>query len=338
MLIHIIEMLVVVVTLLVGYIKKVVVADDQCFSYEFESPFFPGISCEDIYMKNPQSRNKSGYYWITDGPSNVYCGMNYTGLSCEHIYNNNHETGNNNGYYPINNNHWTFCNMTAIAAGLFTFSCAGVGGEWKRIASYNISAGDDCPTGWSKSSLNDVSFCRSPSNNRGCYSTILSTNHMVYQRVCGRARGYQKGSPDAFEHGGSIDSFYVDGLSITHGSPRQHIWTYAAGVSESANSAPSRCPCASPLGSLPPSFVGSNYYCESGVEGSQEISIYYLSDPLWDGNNCSSGNNCCSNIILPWFQYQLSQSTEDDIEVRICRSEDFNNEEILIDILELYIQ
>ena len=135
-------MLVVVVILLVGYINRVVVADDQCFSYEFESPFFPGISCEDIYNKNPQSRNKSGYYWITDGPSNVYCGMNYTGLSCEHIYNNNRETADNNGYYPINNNQWTFCNMTAIAAGLFTFSCAGVGGEWRRIVIFDANAGD----------------------------------------------------------------------------------------------------------------------------------------------------------------------------------------------------
>ena len=62
-----------------------------------------------------------------------------------------------------NNNQWTFCNMTAIAAGLFTFSCAGVGGEWRRIASFYISAGDDYPTGWNKSSLNDFSFCRLPS-------------------------------------------------------------------------------------------------------------------------------------------------------------------------------
>ena len=25
---------------------------------------------------------------------------------------------------------------------------------------------------------------------------------------------------------------YVDGVSITHGSPRTHIWTYAAGASD----------------------------------------------------------------------------------------------------------
>ena len=82
----------------------------------------------------------------------------------------------------------------------------------------------------------------------------------------------------------------------------------------------------------------TTYYCESGAEDSNDVAIYYLSDPLWDGSGCSLGNNCCSNINLPWFQYQLSQMTTDDIEVRICKDEGFSNEEILIDILELYVQ
>ena len=335
-------MLLSVVTALVVCINRIVVADDPCVSYEFESPFFPGRSCEDIYKKNPQARNASGYYWILDGPTNVYCGMNYTGQSCEHIYNNNRETGNKNGYYPINNDQWTFCNMTAIAAGLITFSCAGVGGEWKRIASIDISAGDECPTGWSKSSHSGVSFCRSPSNIAGCYSTIFSANKIRYKRVCGRARGYQMSSTDGFLRYGGIDPNdingpYVDGLSITHGTPRQHIWTYAVGQSDQGGIIQS-CPCAENPGMKPPSFVSSNYYCESGAGDSFSFHTYYVSDPLWDGSGCSSGNNCCSNINLPWFQYQLSGMTQDDIEVRICQDQHFPDEGILIDILELYIQ
>ena len=113
--------------------------------------------------------------------------------------------------------------MTAIiAAGYFTFSCAGVAGEWRRIASFDISAGDNCPTGWSESSNSGISFCRSPSDNSGCYSTTFSSK-MSYNRVCGRLRGYQKGIPDGFK-GGNINDFYVDGLSLTHGSPRQHTY------------------------------------------------------------------------------------------------------------------
>ena len=107
--------------------KKLVIATDQCTEYQFKSPFFPGKSCEDIYNKNPESHEWSGYYWILDGPSNVYCGMNYTGSSCEDIYNNNPETADKSGYYRINNTQWTYCNMTAITAnGDFISTCAGV--------------------------------------------------------------------------------------------------------------------------------------------------------------------------------------------------------------------
>ena len=246
-------MLLTVIAVLMVCINRIVIAEDQCIDYEFKSPFFPGISCEDIYNKNPQTHDKSGYYWITDGLRNVYCGMNYTGLSCEDIYNNNPETGNKNGYYPINNNKWTFCNMTAIVVGYDTFTCAGVEGQWKRIASINISAGDECPTGWSKSSHSGVSFCRSSSNNAGCYSTTFSSNETSYQQVCGRARGYQKGTPDAFSrNGGNIDTSYVDGLSITHGTPRQHIWTYAVGHDRDSFFGRYRnCPCDAIKGQSP---------------------------------------------------------------------------------------
>ena len=130
--------------------------DQQCSEYQFDIPFFPGSSCEDIYNKNLQSRDKSGYYWITDGPSRVYCGMGYTGSSCEDIYINNVATRDKSGYYRINNNghEWMFCNMRDMI-----LSCAGRDGVWKRIASFNITAGDDCPLPWAKSSHNGVSFC-----------------------------------------------------------------------------------------------------------------------------------------------------------------------------------
>jgi len=81
--------------------------------------------------------------------------MTYTGSSCEEIYSNNPETGDKSGYYRINDTQWTYCNMTVIAAGIIT-ACAGVGGGWKRIININISAGDDCPSGWRKDNSNDT--------------------------------------------------------------------------------------------------------------------------------------------------------------------------------------
>ena len=71
------KMLLTVIIVLVLSTNRLVVADDQCTQYQFKAPFYPGNSCEDIYNMNPESRDKSGYYWILNGPSYVYCGMNY---------------------------------------------------------------------------------------------------------------------------------------------------------------------------------------------------------------------------------------------------------------------
>ena len=245
-------------------------------------------------------------------------------------------TRNKCGDYRINNNECVYCNMIAIAIafsrGDLISSCVGVGGIWKRITSFNITAGDDCPSPWVKSSHNGVSFCIPASTAAGCYSVNYSTNGMSYQRVCGRASGYQKGIPSAFNGNAmSIDNYYVEGLSITHGNPRQHIWTYAVGLTGTGFGGSHDCPCDG--GSNPPTFVGSHYYCESGAGSSYElVNEYYLFNVLWDGGCCSA----CSN--LPWFYRQLSDATQDDIEVRSCMDELFDNEAVLITNLELYVQ
>ena len=51
--------------------------------------------------------------------------------------------------------------IAAVAAGIIP-TCAGVGGGWRRIVNINISAGDDCPSGWRKANYcpASVTFCR----------------------------------------------------------------------------------------------------------------------------------------------------------------------------------
>ena len=326
--------------------RELVIATDQCTEYQFKIPFFPGVSCEDIYNKNPQSHDRSGYYWILDGPRRVYCGMNYTGSSCEDIYNNNPETDNKSGYYRINESQWTYCNMSAIAAnGDFITTCAGVGGGWRRIVNVNISAGDDCPGEWRKATQSGVSFCRVASDDRWtCSSANFSTNGISYQKVCGRARGYQKGDTLAFygsyyNPNRAIDEDYVSGLSITYSSnPRQHIWTFASGRGERFNNR-FNCPCSVNGGYDPPSFVGSNYYCESGSTyyvTSSNYDTYFFNDTLWDGAGCV--DNCCDDPTQPWFYRQLNQTTQDDVEARICTYGAFTDRSTLINQLVLYIQ
>ena len=66
--------------------------------------------------------------------------------------------------------------------------------------------------------------------------------------MCGRIKAYQFGGTDAFSNyhnkiSTTIDGAYVDGISVTHSSPRQHIWTFAAGVSEYSSTYSGVCPC-----------------------------------------------------------------------------------------------
>ena len=298
--------------------------------------FLPGESCESIYNNNAESHEWSGYYWIT---SRVYCGMNYTGSSCEDIYNNNPETGDKSGYYHINENQWTYCNMTTIIiSGDFISTCAGVGGGWRRIANINISAGDDCPGEWRKATQSGVSFCKVAVDDVWiCSSASFSTNGISYQRVCGRARGYQKGDTVAF-YGAyfsrTIDESYVSGLSITYSDPRQHIWTFASGRGEKTQFF--GCPCTGTAADFPPPYVGNNYYCESASWYRGAYDTYYFNDTLWDGEGCI--DNCCDDTTQPWFYRQLNQITQDDIEARICAATGFSYGSALIDLLELYIQ
>ena len=272
--------------------------------------------------------------------------MGYGGLCCEDIHTNYPETRDKPGFYRVKNE-WIFCNMTAISNYVTNWrsTCAGVGGGWTRIAHVNITAGDDCPSGWAKAP--GVSFCCPPGGNPvgySCYSTRFSTNGRTYTSVCGRARGYQKGDVWGFwgsttTQGKTIEGSYVDGLSITHiNRTRHHIWTYAVGQFDHS-SVGYGCPCSPYKASSPPSYINGNFYCESGATVDPNAATYYLDDPLWDGSGCSKNNTCCSDNQQPWFYRNLGSSTTDDLEARICISYGkYENGAVVVDQLELYIQ
>ena len=205
-------------------------------------------------------------------------------------------------------------------------------GNWTRVAYLNMSDPmQSCPPAWRDRSANGVRVCGRPTgSNDECHSTSYSTCGQTFTRVYGRVIEYQFGSPDGF-HSSIINDSYVEGVSITHGSSRSHIWTLAAYRSEVNNG----CPCKG--GSSAPLFVGSNYYCESGYNGTVTPPyVLHTSDPLWDGEQCESEGSCCSTA--PWFTVDLVNPTSDDIEVRICSDYYEYEEDAPIHLLELYIQ
>ena len=113
---------------------------------------------------------------------------------------------------------------------------------------------------------------------------IFTVNGASYHKICGKARGYQRHTTDAFGGVGtmprkpkSINEAYVDGLSITLGSPRKHGWTYAVGFSDELSSL-GNCPCGATPGEAAFPFMKDDYYCESGSPTTARPSNAFLTN------------------------------------------------------------
>ena len=138
------------------------------------------------------------------------------------------------------------------------------GGGWMRVAYLNMTdSSEKCPDEFRLYSENGVQACGRPVNSGGsCVGMTFPSGNIEYCQVCGKVIRYQLGFPDgAYSTGININSHYCDGIGLTHGNPRSHIWTFICGSTDSYLY--SCCPCGSKDPRTPPSFVGSDYYCES---------------------------------------------------------------------------
>ena len=142
---------------------------------------------------------------------------------------------------------------------------------------------------------------------------------------------------DSFHAGGAtVESVYVDGVSITYtdSGSRMHLWTYVVAWSDDDNSETSLCPCLGGIGT--PAFVGSNFYCEGGTTGNSWSGGWYTGDPLWDGNG--NGSNCDTPGDPSWFQRDLGQPTSSDIEIRLMADQATSNEDVGVYRMELFVR
>ena len=267
----------------------------------------PATSCLQISQCNPQL--PSQFYWITSSNGTaiqIYCDMDRE------------------------------CTCSSNSAG-----------GWSRVAYLNMTdPTQQCPTEW-REITEPVRTCgrtnQTLGGGAGCSSASFSTYSISYSHICGRIVGYQFGSPDAFRHYNQgahtrIVDPYVDGVVILRGTEKHHVWTFAGELSERTTDNIYACPCTnapSPV-TIPP-FVGENYFCETAVTGAWEL-IFYLNDPIWDGENCGSRSTCCEFNNPPYFCQRLSEATADDIEVRICGGESLSNEDTPIELIEIFVQ
>ena len=197
-----------------------------------------------------------------------------------------------------------------------------------KVADLNMSRPDEqCPDGLELITI-PRRGCRQTSD---CTSVVYPTNNIQYKSVCGVVIGRAAEFEDAFLRffcSGlceTIEGPYVDGVSITHGSPREHIWSFAV-----QHPGVIRCPCSTGSTFTTPSFVGDDYTCET----------YTSTEPVWDGQGCVVADEpCCQRPSVPIFCKELPEPTTDDIEVRLCTDEFSGtfNERITVENIELYI-
>ena len=229
-----------------------------------------------------------------------------------------------------------------------TYECGGTG--WTRVTFINMTdTSQQCPSGLTLTTYSKRTCGRSSNAAGTCDSTSLSVGGISYSQVCGRIIGYQFGIGAAFYRyirgiSTTIDSPYVGGVSLTHGAPgaREHIWTFATGLTEIDQSgvADYLCPCSTTGTVSVPPFVGNSYFCESGLNiayTSQHDHVFNPNDPLWDGQNCRTGTTCCQFNSPPWFTRDLPTSTSDDLELRLCYVNDNIHEDVALELIELYV-
>ena len=215
------------------------------------------------------------------------------------------------------------------------FGCKGVG--WTNVAYINMdNPSHHCPQAWNETTQNFHRACGR--KYRGCQSVMFNTSGIRYNKVCGRVIAYQYGHPEGFNTRVlSVNSSYIDGVSLTRGSSRQHIWSFVMGQDQTSETS-YVCPCAHDQHVTVPSFVGDNYFCDAALTryDSSTPNVVHTDNPLWDGVNCGEAPNCCNHNS--WFNATLPTATSDYLEVRICLNESPNEADALIKLLDVYVK
>ncbi len=253
--------------------------------------------------------------------------------------------GAQSGFYWISGNDGSspvsvYCDMTR--------TCGDLTGGWMRVANIDMTnKSQQCPGDFVEVLRSETPkrVCASNSNNGGCYSHSFPVPGAGYSNVCGKIIGYQNRTTNSFfpyhvKPSLTIEDIFLDGIVLTHGNPRSHVWSFVAALDETLDHT-SGCACSNSHMTSPsvPSFVGEDYFCDTGSEEEVDF-IFYHQDPLWDGKGCGPDSTCCQFNNPPWFFKKLSSpsSTTDAIEMRVCRDASSSNEDTPFEIIELYVR
>ena len=225
------------------------------------------------------------------------------------------DSTNKSGYYFIKSSSGqmlsVYCKMD---------DCGTDKGPWMRVAKLNTSS---CPRGL-KPMLAEggIKSCVPARDGPGCTMLNYSSLGIPYSKVCGRITGYEVGTPDGFYHRGqdvTLMENYLDGVSVT--SNGKYVWTLVAG----------NCKCPPTTFRIPTFVPKDKFICTHGKYGCYQQGLFCTKYFLWGGQQCGSP------IRRNWFNNEVPRTTA-DVNIRVCRDQDREHEDIALRSMTIYVQ
>ena len=210
-------------------------------------------------------------------------------------------------------------------------TCNGISGQWRRVAYLDTNQTNiECPG--SLQGTNNPPSCRIFGSSPTCSSAFFSSGGLPYSQVCGRIYGRYSLTPDAFDTFPvdrpafpTINDNYVDGVSLSYGmNPRNHVWTLAVTIPQR-----NRIAGCTSCNFEVPGFVGSDYSCQIVPECSLSDDSTCRLVEVWNDDNQCNGNST--------FYRNLTQTTTENLEMRLCRDQPTSDEDISISFIEIFV-
>ena len=236
--------------------------------------------------------------------------------SCDAIYQS--QTSRISGHYwirsPNGSSVLVYCSMTTL--------CNRAGG-WRRVVKLDKYENERaaCFPDLVNYGTN-ASQCVKNGSEPGCSHTVFPLHNIEYTHVCGMVEGYGYISPDGFCTNGGIEEDrqtdingnFVDGISLTHLqlNKTKELWTYSADNGG----------CPTEMSGVP-MFLNTSY-------------VSYL--PVFQvGGNAATATCPTDLTCVDTFHREFPQPISSDIEMRLCRGQEEDDEEIIIGNVEIYV-
>ena len=212
--------------------------------------------------------------------------------------------------------------------------CGSITGGWMRVTRLDMKqSSSKCP---SSLCLNTTT----PRTCRRCHYNVKFPNEtydvgVTYSHVCGKVIAYQVGKPNAYR---SRHEKLIHGVCLYLRNSIVNIWSFVAATQVNYKMTENVCPCIPNDSGIahPNSYIGSNYFCDTGTSVAQS-GIFYSKNPMWDGYGCTGNNTCCSFNNPPWFCRKLPQPTTEPIVLKIGLKRNPSITDIAIEEVDIYV-